>query len=100
MHYRSKQKTESSTPLRVEPITAGKPAVTAKFATGGVYWIRPIDRRILGSTDWQIARQCFDDKFMVIGMLVILSMEDIAEIGPLVLPPCSPATSAYGSLPS
>lgn len=90
MHWRSKIRTQSPSVFRVEPVTAGAPKVKdgpAELVKKGVYWIRLTDQRLTGSTGWQIARQCFDDKFMIIGMLVVLSLEDIAEIGPLVLPP-------------
>ncbi len=102
MHWRSKRRAQSPTGFQVEPVTAGASKATdatVKLVKDGVYWVRLTDRRLSGSTDWQIARQCFDDKFMLIGMLLVLSMEDIAEIGPLVLSPDGPSTGTSAPPP-
>lgn len=93
MHWRSKRRAQSATGFQVEPVISGASKVRdvkVELVNDPVYWIRLTDRRLTGSSDWQIARQCFDDKFMVIGMLVVLCREDIAEVGPLVPPPRRP----------
>lgn len=90
MHLRSKRKAQSAIKSQPEPVTAGAPKAEDKafaLVRGGVYWIRLADPRLSGSAGWQIARQCLDNRFMVIGMLVIVDPEDVAEIGPLVSPP-------------
>lgn len=96
MHWRSKRKAQAPAGFQIKPATTSAPK-PLELVENGVYWVRLTDRRLTGTTDWQIARQCFDDRFMVMGTLHILWMEDIAEIGPLILPPCKPFTGESGS---